>query len=138
MLLVVLFIPTVADARFTRAVCFHNDCLQRNRYNTLCYHPDPDTPIDEVPKRTCADPTLASALGSHLYDHARRPTLLGTWNPSSAYYMRVNDTWMLVGNADYIVASTVPRADTLVVCHTGLVKGEARDVRDDLPVRHSG
>ena len=103
-----------------RVAFLHKLCSRLRRNTTLI-----QTRLSpELPKTRCTDPTLASALGSHLHDHARRPTLFGPWNPTSAYYIHVNNTWMLVGNADYLVVSPAPGTNTLVVCHTGLVKSQ--------------
>ena len=124
--LVVPMLATVGDARFTRAACLGNDCIQRNRYGTVCYYPDPDTPINGLPKTTCSDEVLTSAMNAHLHVYARRPAIFAPWNPSGAYYGHANDSWVLLGNADYVVPSYVPSIETLVVCQTGLVKSETR------------
>ena len=90
-----------AEGKFTRAACQLNDCIQRNRHNTLCFYPDPDTPIGDLPKVTCSDENLASALDAHLPMHARRPTPFTPWNPSNTYYLLANDSWTLLGSVDF-------------------------------------
>jgi len=118
-LIILLVIVEPATARFSRAQCWKDDCLQPNARKHLCYYPS-DTPGFRE-RRPCSEFKLTSTLETHLDPKNNHNT-----TTTSYYDIRGKPSYL--GDASFSIldwAESVgqdPAFATVVVCHTGLIK----------------